>query len=255
MNTIWEEKNYTEPEKNCLSNNGNAPSGSMNEIRSDLTTNEWKDIGETRKRRTKNQQESDRRWYLKNKDRIKTEIAQNIKNKSFTKNCSVCGKLQIYPLKHVLESAVKNKTECPKCAHRRPEYIEKLKKPKRVKYNRKRPYESLYNTLLRNAAARNIECDITYEEFLEFTTILTCTYCETHINWEEYGKMAQRGAKRNVATNLDRKDSSIGYKKPNCCVCCPMCNSIKNKFFAYDEMLKIGKFVRNIVDARKTLTE
>jgi hypothetical protein len=45
MNTIWDERNYTEQEKSCLSSNASDPSGSMKEIRSGSMMNAWHAIG------------------------------------------------------------------------------------------------------------------------------------------------------------------------------------------------------------------
>jgi len=115
------------------------------------------------------------------------------------------------------------------------------------KRNRKRPFEGVYNVLIGRAKTRNIFVSLTYEEFLEFTTIDTCCYCGKEIVWNPHqfykGSQKQR-------YNLDRKDCSGGYTKDNCVVCCSDCNFTKGNRFSYDEMLKLGVIIRQINQER-----
>jgi len=103
---------------------------------------------------------------------------------------------------------------------------------------RKRPFESLYNSLCARAKRKQLEV-ISYEEFLEFTQIQKCHYCDSGVVWVEYGLRKGR------AVNLDRKDSSRGYTVNNVVVCCTRCNKAKLDHFTYDEWVKIGAFIRD----------
>jgi hypothetical protein len=217
MNTIWEEKNCTEQETNNSGFSGRGLSGITQKTESDLTKNEWKDIGGLK------------RW---------------------TKNCPKCGVEQVYSHRSGFNRAKKADVMCTKCSKCLLGYKEKLSllhKGKPNIYSRKRPYESIYNTMVRNATKRNISVELTYEEFVEFTNINTCTYCSNEIKWQPH---ESKRTGRNVASNLDRKNNLLGYEKSNCCVCCQMCNSIKNKFFSHQEMLRIGNLVKNILTER-----
>ena len=49
--------------------------------------------------------------------------------------------------------------------------------------SRKRPYESLFNFIGRNAKERGHEFILSYEEFLEFVGIAECHYCGTAVQW------------------------------------------------------------------------
>ena len=88
---------------------------------------------------------------------------------------------------------------------------------------RLRPFESLYNTLKsRCRKSKKLKCDLTYEEFLEFTKQKTCHYCGEPVQWTEFNvNLNGQGC------NLDRRDSHLAYSKDNCIVCCFTCNTMK----------------------------
>ena len=98
-----------------------------------------------------------------------------------------------------------------------------------------RPYESLYNRILSFTKHPN---NITYEEFLEFTKEKECHYCGSEVIFRPFIHQGE-------GYNLDRKDSSLGYSKENCVVCCKRCNIGKNALFSYDEWVQIGKLIRS----------
>ena len=100
------------------------------------------------------------------------------------------------------------------------------------------PFESLYNVL----KTRRDDTSLTFEEFLAFIKIEACHYCDQQVVW------TSRGTPR--PTNLDRKDSSVGYTRENCVVCCPECNRIKSDKYSYEEMLVIGKLLKKLRKAR-----
>lgn len=93
----------------------------------------------------------------------------------------------------------------------------------------KRPYEHAYNRLLHGAKRRHKKCDITYEEYLSFTTIKNCFYCGELIEWSPHVSNS-----RNQGYKLDRINNSIGYIKSNCCVACATCNNMKAKMNSED---------------------
>jgi len=99
---------------------------------------------------------------------------------------------------------------------------------------RLRPYEFLYNRLLQGKH----EVTLTYEEFLEFTKETNCHYCNALVRFTVH--IYRDGES---PTNLDRKDSALGYSKDNCVVCCKRCNVGKNKNFTYAEWRKIGALI------------
>ena len=111
----------------------------------------------------------------------------------------------------------------------------------------KRPYESLYNRLVR----RNDNVRITYEEFCEFTKCKTCHYCSAEIKWTTSGRIAPRGGSHGYY--LDRKDNLLGYYKENCVVCCGNCNRTKGDRFTYEEFMLLSPALKTIQEAKESL--
>lgn len=88
-----------------------------------------------------------------------------------------------------------------------------------------RPYEALYNGLVRNADRRGLSCGLTYETFCGLVTQTQCHYC--------YGKQHARLPRgpypRGCGRQLDRKDNAQGYEESNVVSCCTGCNRAKGR--------------------------
>lgn len=108
--------------------------------------------------------------------------------------------------------------------------------------NKIRPYESLYNRLMRVAKNQNRECTLTYGQFLEFTKEKECHYCGESLNWEKSKHSIGSGKKSRY--QIDRKDNKRGYSKKNCVACCKSCNLTKGDRFTYSQFVKIGEVIR-----------
>lgn len=84
---------------------------------------------------------------------------------------------------------------------------------------------------------------ITKKEFVEWyeKQEKKCSYCG--ITLEEIKRLPYPYNRKNglVKLSIDRKDNSAGYKIDNITLSCFTCNTIKNNFFTYDEMRKIGQ--------------
>lgn len=107
------------------------------------------------------------------------------------------------------------------------------------------PYEWLYHLLKVSAKRTGRNADMTFHEFLSFTTIKYCHYCGTELEWSPFNEKG-----KNKSYYLDRKDNDVGYTKNNCVVCCRRCNWIKGNEFTYSEMLKLGESVKEILNSR-----
>lgn len=103
----------------------------------------------------------------------------------------------------------------------------------------KRPFEWTYNRLLKSSRQKH-QVDLTYEEFLEFTKISECHYCDATIEWAPHATRQRNGC----FYYLDRKDNALGYTKANCVVCCTRCNWSKSDRFTYEQWLLIGEIIR-----------
>jgi hypothetical protein len=99
-----------------------------------------------------------------------------------------------------------------------------------------RPFEALYHKLIRRCKDRNTECDISYEDFLQFVKIEKCHYCLDNVIWTKHHLRANTGG-----CNLDRKDNEKGYLKNNCLVCCGACNSMKGSLTYAGFLERINK--------------
>ena len=105
--------------------------------------------------------------------------------------------------------------------------------------SRLRPYESSYNTFIRNAKRRELETDLTFEQYLDFIKEKQCHYCGAELFWPE------RNARGKLqGSNLDRKDNTKGYLHTNVVPCCWSCNNIKSNRFTYTQFVEIGKLLR-----------
>lgn len=109
---------------------------------------------------------------------------------------------------------------------------------------RKAPFTVLYNKILWAAKSTNKECGLKFEEFLEFTRLSKCHYCNRDLEWTAH---RSHGAKAYTGYNLDRMDNLMGYSKENCVVCCPICNHVKGKILSYAQMKKLGPVLREVL--------
>jgi hypothetical protein len=137
--------------------------------------------------------------------------------------CETC--LKIFPLR--FDAVSKHKGVCQVCQ------------------NRKRPFESIYNKMM---ASRKIGGSMTYEEYVEFTKIPNCHYCDSELEWQRYrfewNYKEQTKTKDFNKYNIDRKDPLGKYDKDNCVVCCSRCNYGKLDMFSYEEWYGMTEFLR-----------
>lgn len=105
----------------------------------------------------------------------------------------------------------------------------------------KMPYKRTYTKLLASSKRKKQKCDISYDDFINFTKIKLCHYCFKPIKWVAHGKKV-------TAYYLDRKDNSIGYTKDNCVVCCTRCNLTKSDKYDYEEWFGMTEYFRRMYD-------
>src|ERR1700676_950965 len=61
-----------------------------------------------------------------------------------------------------------------------------------IKGNIKRPFEYAYNSLVRGAKKMGRQVHISYEEYLQFTSVAECHYCFARINWTPHTNAAKK---------------------------------------------------------------
>src|SRR3990167_5344677 len=104
--------------------------------------------------------------------------------------------------------------------------------------NSKRPFEWVYMKLLRSAALRGIPVTLSFEEFLGFTEIPCCRYCNGEVTWVPHSHWGPG------PTNLDRLNNAKGYEKGNLAVCCHHCNTKKSDWLSSDEFQLVNDLLR-----------
>ena len=113
-----------------------------------------------------------------------------------------------------------------------------------IKYNTKNKNKNIKNKkipylLTLKKISTNVSKEIS-PDFLEFTKINCCYYCGNKVLWIPN---AYKGTFKGY--NLDRMNSSIGYTKENCVVCCKICNIMK-RTYGHDYFLShIKKIAKN----------
>jgi hypothetical protein len=90
--------------------------------------------------------------------------------------------------------------------------------------------------------SRGLAFTITYEQFLTFTAVSVCHYCESPVTWT-----AHNLGKGHARTNLDRKNNEKGYIEGNLVVACIICNRMKNNYLSYEEMMELSPTLRRIL--------
>jgi hypothetical protein len=105
----------------------------------------------------------------------------------------------------------------------------------------KRPFEAIYNKFLNEW--RELEKDLTYEDFIEFCKNESCHYCLTQIIRSEYPTVS--GKYISSAYYLDRMDCEKGYLKNNLVSCCTKCNISRSNRYTYEEWYGMTKFYRD----------
>lgn len=103
----------------------------------------------------------------------------------------------------------------------------------------------IFDVLKQGSKKRNIEFLLDRDSFEIWYNLQEkkCFYCErTKDEVLSTDKIMQIKCNR---LTIDRVDNSIGYLESNLVLCCKRCNSIKGNYFNKEEMLLIGKIIKN----------
>lgn len=145
-----------------------------------------------------------------------------------------------YIFKCVVES-------CPRHIKAKPYYLAKHSGKCRKCAVRKPPFWHVFNRL-KNSAKTRFTISLTYEDFLEYTKIDKCHYCESSIGWMEYAY--HNSTYTTAPYYLDRKNNNLGYHKDNCVVCCTKCNKAKGNRYSYREWYGMTEYFRKKKDLK-----
>jgi len=99
----------------------------------------------------------------------------------------------------------------------------------------------VYCMLKASAMKRKVPFEIDKEAFFEWyqNEPKKCRYCG--MSPEEI-----RNFRGHIALRLtvDRMDSNVGYSLDNMVLACPVCNTVKNNVLTYNQMLEVGKMIK-----------
>ena len=130
----------------------------------------------------------------------------------------------------------------------------------------------LYSRTKGKAKQRNIEFDLTLEEFSNIIT-LNCHYCNAlpiqkfnpYLNNDDsITRKDLPGVKENLSkikditifyNGIDRKKNNLGYSVMNCVPCCGSCNTFKMDIFSYEEFMLLVPTLCAIMSSRKLKNE
>lgn len=120
--------------------------------------------------------------------------------------------------------------KCISCSKKGPEYL------------------SIYNSMKNSSKKRKMEFKLSFKEFLTFTKINNCHYCNEVILWSKniLAPCKSHTIKTNEKYYLDRKNNLIGYIKNNLVTCCTRCNMAKGNRYSYKEWYGMTAYFRNI---------
>jgi len=180
--------------------------------------------------------ESSKKYYQKNKEKNKEH-----KKEYYQKNKE--NKKEYYQM-YRIENKEKVKEYFKK-------YYEENKENKKEYYQMP---QGVFRAILNSAKKRNLECNMTKEEFIDWykNQERKCHYCKRSeeetckeiVNGRKYGRLS-----------IDRKDNTRGYSLNNIVLACFRCNGIKSNYYTEQEMLQFGATVNKIEADRKTLED
>lgn len=102
----------------------------------------------------------------------------------------------------------------------------------------------IYSNIIYKIKKRKLSINISKEDFVSWYNIQPkiCIYCG---RTEEESIKDKNG--KYYRLTIERKDNNIGYQLDNIALCCFRCNSIKGSLFNYNQMIKLGKFINEIL--------
>jgi len=171
---------------------------------------------------------------------MKTKICCHCKNKKslkeFNKNKSILDK---------------HRSECKECSkiYRQTEnyQISKEKYRKSIKWkithrNYSQSAIGIYNMLKFRVNKTGNRFSLKLTDFIKWYNKQKriCVYCKRteKEGIEDYNNKFKR-------LTIDRKNNDLSYYLNNIVLCCYRCNTIKGNTFIYNQMLKIGKIIKN----------
>lgn len=186
----------------------------------------------------------------------------------------IYGTIKVIALDHIERPTLKNGdqamwvyylTECTVCGRQsvRLYNINQWNATKKCKYCDSKStitddpaLNSLWRTYTDGAKARNIEWNLSSDDFIELTS-QNCYYCnkEPERRSKRLGKKYENQVFDTPVNGIDRLDSNNGYYKENCVPCCTKCNFMKGPMSTYDFIHHVLKIATNIEQGSQTISK
>lgn len=155
-----------------------------------------------------------------------------------SKKPEVCGSCSVKLIKGINWYTTRRHFVCKSCDNLRSTKwaVNNPEKAKERYERNSKTFTTKYNVGKKCARLRNVVWSITKEQF-KLLISNPCHYCGHELP--------------KAGVGLDQIVPSNGYTTDNVVPCCTQCNQAKNSYFTYEEMLLIGKIIKDIKDKRK----
>jgi len=104
---------------------------------------------------------------------------------------------------------------------------------------------NIWCILKKNARVRNITFKLDKDDFVLWydCQVKECRYCG--LPESKLSLLPLIGKAKNKRFTIDRKDNNRGYIIDNLALSCNVCNKVKSNILSYEEMLEVGKIIKN----------
>jgi uncharacterized protein with PIN domain len=150
------------------------------------------------------------------------------------RRCKTCGEELVIDKNWTIKKKISSHYDCNFCDNERRKKFGIVSKD-RLRYTRSKKGKYLYARA--RAKQRGVVWSLTKEEYIRLVEN-NCHYCGDIL--------------RETGVGLDQIVPTKGYTTNNVVPCCKECNVVKSDYFTYEEMVEIGKLLKDIKSRRKT---
>lgn len=149
--------------------------------------------------------------------------------------CSACNQYKIFDSFAIWARGEKGlRNQCRECREIN----------RKVYYLRKRQNGNSYFSYQGIKKRFHTNEDIGKEAYVNWynSTPKICKYCDIpEETWLHINNKFKYWGTKNSRLSVDRMDNDFGYTAWNICLCCQLCNAVKNSFFNSNEFLEISQ--------------
>lgn len=170
------------------------------------------------------------------KEKLKIDKHPEV-NKTLPRTCTICGETKTCGDFAYTSTTGYFQGDCKECRNKK---YKETRTPEKVKikneqtknwYNGVGKYKKFVTSYRNFDFYRGLDNDLD-EQYIKDSLDKSCTYCG------------------HPSEGVDRLDNKIGHIKSNCIPACKCCNVARNSNFTHEEMLLLGKTIKEIKDKR-----